>query len=160
MLDRRELVLLARRALRRILAVRTMHLVEVLGLGVVGLEIVVADRPGWRDPVVVADLAEIGRPQPKQRRTVELRVATDVIVHFRREFVAVLIEPKFRSPVLAFHEHLGGFPVVPLPRQISAALQDQHLLPGRRESMSKGAPAGSGTDDDDVVVLCFDHLLS
>ena len=44
-----------------ILAARTVHLVELLGLGVVRLHLVVGDRPRRRDPVVVPELAEVLR---------------------------------------------------------------------------------------------------
>ena len=57
--DRRERVGRARRRLGRVLAARAVHLVELLGLRVVGLHLVVADRPGRRDAVVVAQLAEV-----------------------------------------------------------------------------------------------------
>ena len=42
------------RTLARVLTVGPVDEVEVLGLGVVGLEVVVADRPGRRDAAVVA----------------------------------------------------------------------------------------------------------
>ena len=51
--DRGERVRRARARLGRVLAARPVHLVELLGLRVVGLELVVADRPRGRDAVVV-----------------------------------------------------------------------------------------------------------
>ena len=46
-------------ALGRVLAVVAVDLVQLLGLRVVRLHLVVGDRPGGRDPVVVAQLAEV-----------------------------------------------------------------------------------------------------
>ena len=57
--DGGERVRRARRRLGRILAARAVHLVELLGQRVVGLELVVGDRPGGRDAVVVPQLAEV-----------------------------------------------------------------------------------------------------
>src|SRR6187551_3726493 len=57
----------AGRRLRWILAPCSVHLVELLGLRVVGLQLVVRDRPGRRDAVVVTELAEVLRAQPVER---------------------------------------------------------------------------------------------
>ena len=96
-LDRRVRVLRAGRPLGRVLAVPAVHDVEVLGLGVPGLEVGVVDRPGRGDAAVVPDLAEVLGPQPEQRRAVELGVAADVVVDLRRELVAVA--RRTRTPV-------------------------------------------------------------
>ena len=65
-----------------------VDLVELLGLGVVGLEHVVADRPRGRDPAVVLELAEVALPQPVQRGAVELRRAADEVVDLGLERLA------------------------------------------------------------------------
>src|SRR5207244_10703883 len=57
--DGRERVGRARLRLRRILAARAVHLVQLLGLGVVRLELVGGDRPGGWDPGGVAELAGV-----------------------------------------------------------------------------------------------------
>ena len=57
-----------------------VHEVELLGLGVVGLEVGVGDRPRRRDAAVVADLAEVALAQAEEDRAVELRVAADVVL--------------------------------------------------------------------------------
>src|SRR5690349_20112080 len=61
-------------------AVAAVHVVEVLRLRVVGLEVLVAERPGGRDAVRMGELAEVLLAQAKQRRAVELGVAAHVIV--------------------------------------------------------------------------------
>ena len=69
--------------LGRVDAVLAVHLVERLGAGVPGLEVAHSDRPGRRDPVDVADLAEVALPEPEQDRAVHLGVAADVVVLLR-----------------------------------------------------------------------------
>ena len=54
--------------------------VELLGLGVVGLEVGVGDRPRRRDAAVVADLAEVALAQAEQDRAVDLGVAADEVL--------------------------------------------------------------------------------
>ena len=83
--DRRERVGRRGRRLGRVLAARAVDLVALLGERVVRLELVVGDRPGRRDPVVVGQLAEVLRAQPVQRGAVELRRTADVVVDLRLE---------------------------------------------------------------------------
>ena len=78
----------AGRRLGRVDAALAVHLIEALGLGVVRLELVVADRPRRRDAAVMPQLAEVLSPQPEQRRAVELRVAADVVVGVRMQRLA------------------------------------------------------------------------
>src|ERR1700735_5245428 len=81
MRDRWPGVLLRARALSRILAVNAVHLVQPFGLGVPGLEVVVAQRPRGRQAVGVLDLAEVSRAQPVQRRPVKLGGTADEVMH-------------------------------------------------------------------------------
>lgn len=132
----------AGQALGGVFAVPSVHEIELLGLGVVRLQVLVADRPGGGDAVVVAQLAEVLGAQSEERGAVELGVAADVVVDLRRELVAVLVVPELGSTVLALDEHRGGVPVVPLARQVAPALQDQDPLPGGSQSMrERAAPA-------------------
>src|SRR3954449_8326021 len=75
-LDRREPVLLTGGTLGGILAVATVDPVEVLGLGVVRLEVLVPQRPRGRDSAMMPQFAEVLGPQPEQGGTVELGIAT------------------------------------------------------------------------------------
>ena len=135
-----------------------VHQVQVLGLGVVRLEILIADRPRGRDAAVMADLAEVLRPQAEQGRAVELRVSADVVVDLRRELVAVAVQPELRRTVLALHEDRGGVPVVPLARQVVTTFEQQDLLAGRRQPVSERASTGPGADDDHVVAAIVWHI--
>ena len=133
----------ARRRLGRILAARAVHLVQLLGLRVVRLELVVGDRPGGRDPVVVAQLAEVLLAQPVERRAVELRGAADEVVDLRLERRAALVVPRVRRDVAVLDEDVLREPVLRLPRQPVAALEQQDALARRREMAGERAAAGS-----------------
>ncbi|CAG6390601.1 hypothetical protein SCOCK_10070 [Actinacidiphila cocklensis] len=150
-------VLAARRAFGGVLAVPSVDQIELLGLRVVRLQVLVADRPRRGDPVVVAELPEVLRPQAEQGGAVELGVPADVVVDLRREPLAVLVVPELRGPVLARDEHRGGIPVVPLPRQVVAAFEDQDPLAAGGQTVGEGSAARSAADDDDVVVVIAGH---
>src|SRR5215470_12709853 len=81
--------------LSRIFATVAVHLIQMFGFGVVGLKFVVVDRPGWRDAAVMSNLAKVFPAQTEQRRTVEFRIPTDVIVRVRMKLVAVDVAPRF-----------------------------------------------------------------
>src|SRR5690606_10199842 len=53
------------RRLGRILAAQPVHVIHLLRFGVVRLQILVADRPGWGGPVVMAKLSKIFAAQTK-----------------------------------------------------------------------------------------------
>ena len=137
---RRVGVLRARMALARVLAVLAVHEVEVLGLRVVGLEVVVGDRPGRGDAAVVAQLAEVLRSQPEQGRPVELGVAADVVVDLGLELAAVPVVPDLRREVLAADEHRLGLPSCRAPGAGSPTFQPEHLRAARGEPVPEGPP--------------------
>src|SRR5208282_2585389 len=84
----------AGRRFGRIFSPVSVHLIEILGLGIVRLQIVITERPRGRDASVVAQFAEIFLAQSEQSSTVKLGVAADVVIGMRMEFVAVLVEPR------------------------------------------------------------------
>ena len=142
----------ARRWLGRILAADAVHVVELLGERVVGLHLVVGDRPGRRDAVVVAQLAEVLVAQAVQRRAVQLGGAAHEVVHLRLERLALGVVPGVGRDVAAVDEHVLGRPVLRLARQPVAPLEQQDPLARRCEVPGEGAASGAGADDDDVVV--------
>src|SRR6516165_10074192 len=77
----------------RVLAGLPVDQVELLGLGVVRLEIRIGDRPRRRYAPIVLDLLEVALAQPEQDRPKELRVATDEVLLVRLERLAVLVVP-------------------------------------------------------------------
>src|SRR6266850_2471894 len=60
-----------------------VHMVHAFRARVVGLHLLVSDRPGRRDATVVPQLAEVGLAQAEQRGAVELRVAAHRVVRVR-----------------------------------------------------------------------------
>src|SRR6202023_3194420 len=151
--DRRIGIRLARRRIRRIYAVLAVHAVEVLGLHIVWLEIVVSERPGGRDPAVMPDLAEILPAQPEQRRPVHLGVAADVIMNPGMEGASVAALPGLLRLVFRLNEYRGRIPILPLPRQIIPALQQQDALARRGEPVSQRAPSRAAADNDEIVTV-------
>jgi hypothetical protein len=134
--DRRPRVLPGHRALRRVLAVIAVDLVQPLGPAVIGLELDVVKRPGGRDPVGKLDLAEVGGPQPVQRRAVHFGRAADEVMHLRLEPLAVFVVPRIGRDVPAVRKDRRRIPVLELPGEEVAALQQQDLLSGRSEGVS------------------------
>ena len=143
----------AGRWLGRILAPRSVHLVELLRQGVVRLELVVGDRPGRRDPVVMPQLAEVLLAQTVKGRAVHLRRTADVVVDPGLERLAVRVVPGVGGDVAVVHEDRLGEPVLELARQPAATLEKQDALPRRCEVAGERAAAGTGTDDDHVVIV-------
>src|SRR3954470_5077255 len=77
----------------RVLATLAVDDVEALGLVVVGSKVVIGQRPSWRDPAVMTDLAEVALPESEEDRAVELRLPTDVVVLAGLEGLTVLVVP-------------------------------------------------------------------
>src|SRR5262245_30328656 len=102
--------------LGRVLAGRTVHAVHLLGLGVVRLEVFVAERPRRRDPLEVLYRGEILLTEPGQARPVDLGVSADDVVDSRREAASRAVEPDLARPVAAVHEHRARRPVLRLAR--------------------------------------------
>lgn len=156
-LDRRIRVLGAGGTLGRILAVPAVDEVEVLGLGVVRLEFLVAQRPGGGEAVVVAELAEVLGTHTEERGAVELGVAAHVVIDLGRELVSVFVVPEFRCAVFPFDEDGGGIPVVAFTRKIVPAFEKENSFPRGRQSVGDRATTRTGADNDDVVMLRLGH---
>jgi len=148
----------AGRRLRWILAPCSVHLVELLGLRVVGLQLVVRDRPGRRDAVVVAQLAEVLLAQPVKGCPVELGCTADEVVNLGLELLAAAVVPGVGADISVLGEDGLRCPVLRLPTQPVAALEQKDPLAGRCEMAGERPAAGAGSDDDHVVVL--GHVLA
>ena len=138
-----------RRRLGRVLAPGAVHLVELLGLGVVGLEHAVVDRPGRRDPAVVLELAEVALAQPVQRGAVELRGAADEVVDLRLEGVALGVEPAVGRHVAVVDEDRLRRPSSPSSRgSQSPRSRIRTRLPDGASRWASVPPPAPGADDD------------
>ena len=147
----RERIGRARGRLGRVLAARSVHLVELLGLRVVRLQLVVGDRPGRRDAVMVAELSEVLLAEAIERGAVELRRAADEVVHLRLERLALLVVPGVRRDVPVLDEHVAREPVLNLAREPVAALEQQDALSRRRKVPGERPAARTRADDHHVV---------
>jgi hypothetical protein len=158
--DGRMRVGAARGRLARVDAALAVHVVQMLGLQVVGLEVLVGDRPRGRYPAVMADLAEVFPAHAEQRRAVEFGVAADVVVGVGVERVAVAVPPHLLCLVFTLHVDGTRVPVVLLARDVVAALEQENALAAGRELPSERAAAGAAADDDHVVVVVGRHEIS
>ena len=136
-----------------VLAGLAVDVEQLLGRGVIGLEGLVADRPGGRDAVRVADLVEVALAQAEQGRAIDLGIAPDVAMQARLEGRAVAAVPGLVDLVAAVDEDGLGVPVGLLARQVGAALQDEDALASGGEAVRHGAAARAAADDDDVVMV-------
>jgi hypothetical protein len=90
-----------------------------------------------RQPAVMAHVAEVLGPQPKERGSVELRVATDVVVHLGRNPRPCRSSPNSDARYLPWTNTAVESPVVPLPWQ-----QGSRAGPG--QPVCEGPAAGAG----------------
>ena len=151
--DRRVAVGGARRRLGGIAAPQPVHVVEVLGLGVVGLEVLVADRPRGGDAAVVPHLAEVLLPHPEERRAVELGVPAHVVMGAGVKLPAVLVAPRLLDVVAALDDDGVRVPVRLLARDVAAPLEEEDALAGGGQAVGERAAPSARADDDDVVVI-------
>ncbi len=138
--------------LGRVFASLPVYMVQCFGLGVVRLELVVDDRPGRRDAVLVPQFAEVALAQAEQRQAVDLRVAPYEVVQARVELLALGTVPGFRRLVGAVDEHGLGIPVLAGTRQVVAALEHQDAFASCSELLSHRAAAWTAANHDQVVV--------
>ena len=155
--DRRERVGGGGGGFGRVAATFAVHGVQLLGAGVVGVEVGVGQRPGGGDPVDVGDGAEVAFAEPEEHRAVELGVAADVVVLLGGELLAVLVGPFAGVAVAQVLPQRLRAPVLDLAAQPVAAFEQQDPGAGGRERVGQRAAAGAGTDDDEVVVVA--HVL-
>src|SRR5271166_5305223 len=141
------------RRLGRIFSAVSVHLIEILGLGIVRFQIVIANWPSGRDATVVTQFAEILFAQPEQSSTIELGVATDVVIGMRMEFLAILVEPRLFGVVVGINVDDLRIPVRFLAGNVVTALKDQDALAGRSQVISERSATRAGSDDDHVVVI-------
>src|SRR5262249_41256366 len=148
------------RRLGRIFPACAMHLVHLLGLGVVRLHVVITDWPGWRDSVVMLELAEVFLAQSVQRGAIQLGGAAYPIVHPRLKGLVVLVVPGLSGHVAVLDADLVGCRGLESARHPAPALKDQNPLAGRRKAAGERAATCATADDDDVVLAIYRHAQS
>src|SRR5215470_8195815 len=119
---------LACRWFRRILPAVAVHLINVLGLRIVGLQFVVSDRPSRRDAAVMANLSEIPLSQAEESCAVELRISAHIVVRMRMQLLPLLVAPEFFCVVLGIDVDELWIPVGLFAGDIIATLQDENPL--------------------------------
>ena len=127
---RRVRVWLAGVGVRRVLAALAVHVVHALRARVVGLHLVIGQRPGWRDAAMVPQLAEVRLAQAEQRGAVELGVAAHRVVRVRMQIAACRVLPDLFRLVSAVDVHCPRVPVLLLAADVIAPLEQQDALPG------------------------------
>src|SRR6266516_4013760 len=106
-----------------------MHLVQVFSLRVIGLEVVIADRPLRRDSSVMPEFAKVFLAQSEQRSAVKLRVPANVVVGVGMEVLALFVEPRLFGVVVALDIDELGVPIRFFARNIVAAFEDEDSFP-------------------------------
>ena len=102
---------------------------------------------------MVLDLVEVAFAKAQQDAGVDLGVAADEVLGVRAERDAMLVIPALWCHVPLAAEDRLGVPVLELPGQVAAALEQQDPLARRREAVRERAAARAAADDDHVVVL-------
>src|SRR5215468_283598 len=134
-------------------------MIHLFGPRVVRFQVLIGDRPGRGDAVVMAQHAEILAPQAIQRGAEQLGCAADEVVHLRLKWLAMEVIPGVWRYVAILVEYRGCIPVLHLAPEPVAALQDQNVLSRRCELPGEGAATRATADDDDVVALTHASLL-
>ena len=109
-------------------------------------------------PSTWCDLPEVLGTQAVEGGAVQLGGAAHEIVDLGLEGGAVAVVPGVLRDVPPVDEHVVGRPVLGLPGQEVAPLEQEHLFARRGQGVGQGPSAGSGSDDDDVER--FGHQIS
>ena len=151
---RRERIGRAGRRLGRVLAARAVHLVELLGLRVVGLH-ARRSRSARRARCRRGGAARRSPPRAAgrapRRRASWRRRRSSAPAAGRPCRLGVV--PGVRRDVAVVDEHVLRRPVLRLARQPVAALEQQDALARRGEAVHERAAAGAAADDDHVVAI-------
>ena len=102
----------AGRTFGRIDPVLPVDMIKMLRLGVVRLEVLIAQWPRRRDAAVVPDFSEVLLAESQQGRAINLGIPADVILNAGVKRLSVLVIPGLLGPILRFEEDGPGIPVV------------------------------------------------
>src|SRR5215813_8838986 len=106
---------------------------------------------------MMLDFAKILPAQAKQRSTIELRIAANIIVRVRMQRLAVSVAPNFPGVVLGIEVDSTRIPVILLAQHIVAAFEQQYMLARGRQRVSQRPSPRPSADDDYVEMICSRH---
>src|SRR5581483_6159642 len=152
MADRRMRIRTRRSGIGRILAAIPVDVIDMLSLCVVGLKVVIRDRPRGRYAAVMTHFAEVFTTEPKQRGAVKLGISADIVIRMRMKLASVAIVPNLFGVVFRLEIHRRGAPVIFLAGNVVASLEDENLFSGRGELRGESPASGARADDDHVVM--------
>jgi hypothetical protein len=133
---------------------------ELFGAGIVRLEVRIGEGPGGGDATPVVEDAEVFGAEAKEGRAVDLGLAADEVGLLWVKGLIVLVEPDVFRVVSVVEEDRAGVSVEFFLWEKGAALEDEDSLPCPREIKGEGSAAGSGSDDDGVVLVGHDECSS
>src|SRR5215471_14222291 len=143
----------ARRRFSRIHSAETVYLIHLLGLRVIGLHVLVADRPSRRNPIVFAQFSEILSAQAVQGRAVHFGCAAHKVVDLWLEWFPVAVVPGVRRNISVVDKDGLGIPIQGLAPQPVTAFENQDALAGGRQGASQRTAAGAAPDNDHIVIV-------
>jgi hypothetical protein len=105
-----------------------VNLVQVLGFGVIRLEILVLKWPLRRNAPMMAEFSEVLLSQTDESRSIKLRVAANEIVSAGNKLMTATIQPGFNIVVPSLANYRARIPVFLLTRHIVSSLEQQNLF--------------------------------
>jgi Fic family protein len=129
----------------------TVNVEQLFGLGVVGLQVGVADGPCGGDSTFVVDDAKIFRAHTEHGCAIDLCLAAYEVGLLRMKFFAVFVLPDFFGVIAVIEKDSGGVPVEFFLGHERTAFKDEDVLAGLGEVKGERSAACAGAYYDDVV---------
>jgi hypothetical protein len=104
--------------------------------------------------------AEVFGAEAKESGAIDLGLAADKVGLLRVKRLIVFVEPYVSGVVAVVEEDCGCIPVEFLLGEEGTALEDEDALSRLGEMEGEGTSAGSGSDDDGVILIGHGAPLS
>src|SRR5438270_13831571 len=101
---------------------------------------------------MVFDFAKVLLAQTEQRCAIEFGIAPDVVIRMWMQLCAIDVAPKFLGVVATFHVYCARIPILLLAPHERAAFDQENAFATRRQPISQGATARTGTDDNEIEI--------
>ena len=137
----------------RIGARLAMHAEEAFGSGVAGLQRVVVDGPGRRQPASVLRGPKILAPEAEHGGAEHLGMAADVVELPRPEAAAAAVDPALVRLVGGIGVDRLRIPVAVFARQPRAPLEDRDADAGGSQNVGDAAAAHAGPDNHHIETV-------